>query len=210
MKRTLLPLLACALASLSAAHAQDAAPSASPAAATGPVKDIPIVLHTDKGDIEATIFATKVPATAANFLNLAQRKFYDGLTFHRVISEFMIQGGDPDGDGRGGPGYEFEDESNGPRRFDKPGVFAMANHSANTNGSQFFITHNEVPHLNDGGGYGHYTIFGQTTKGQDVVNKITQGDHIKSIDILESTAPLFEAQAKNLALWNGKLKLPKR
>ena len=120
----------------------------------------------------------------------------------------MIQGGDPDGTGKGGPGYTFEDEPNGPRRFDKPGVFAMANRGKNTNGSQFFITHNEVAHLNDGAGSGHYTIFGQTTKGQDVVNKITQGDRIKSIDILESTVPLFEAQAKNLTRWNAELVHP--
>ena len=205
MKRSLLPFLALALASLPvAARAQDAGPSA---AAAGALKDIPIVIHTDKGDIEATIFASKAPITAANFLNLAQQKFYDGLKFHRVIRDFMIQGGDPAGDGTGGPGYQFEDEPNGPRRFDKPGVFAMANRGTNTNGSQFFITHTEVPHLNDGG-IGHYTIFGQTTKGQDVVNNIKQGDRIKSIDILESTGPLFEAQSKNLTRWNNELVHP--
>ena len=205
MKRTLLPLLALALASLpGAASAQ----TASPAAGGGALKDIPIVIHTDKGDIEATIFASKAPITAANFLNLAQQKFYDGLKFHRVIHDFMIQGGDPAGDGTGGPGYQFEDEPNGPRRFDKPGVLAMANAGTNTNGSQFFITHTEVPHLNDGAGMGHYTIFGQTTKGQEVVNSIKQGDHIKSIDILESTVPLFEAQAKNITHWNNELVHP--
>ena len=199
MKRTLLPLLAFALASLPTVRAQDAASA---------IKDIPIVIHTDKGDIEATIFASKAPITAANFLNLAQQKFYDGLKFHRVIGQFMIQGGDPAGDGSGGPGYQFEDEPNKDRKFDKPGVFAMANRGANTNGSQFFITHNEVPHLDDGAGMGHYTIFGQTTKGQDVVNNIRQGDHIKSIDILESTVPLFQAQAKNIAHWNEELVHP--
>ncbi len=195
MKRILLPLLACALVSLPAVRAQDA----------GSLKDIPIVIHTDKGDIEATIFASKVPITAANFLNLAQQKFYNGLKFHRVISEFMIQGGDPEGSGKGGPGYTFEDEANGPRHFDKPGVFAMANRGSNTNGSQFFITHKAVFRLDDGEGSGHYTIFGQTTKGQEVVNAITQGDSIKSIDILGPTAPLFESQSKNITLWNGKL-----
>ena len=202
MKRTLLPLLALAtLASLTAVRAQDAGPAAA-------LKDIPIVIHTEKGDIEATIFASKAPITAANFLNLAQQKFYDGLKFHRVISEFMIQGGDPAGNGSGGPGYQFEDEPNGPRRFDKPGVLAMANRGKDTNGSQFFITHNEVAHLNDGAGMGHYTIFGQTTKGQDVVNNIRQGDRIKSIDILDSTAPLFEAQSKNITRWNNELVHP--
>ena len=195
MKRILLPLFAVVFAWQPAVRAQDASS----------LKDIPIVVHTDKGDIEATIFASKVPVTAANFLNLAQHQFYNGLKFHRVIPGFMIQGGDPEGTGRGGPGYSFEDESNGPRHFDKPGVFAMANAGANTNGSQFFITHKAVFHLDDGEGSGHYTIFGQTTKGQDVVNAITQGDTIKSIDILGPTAPLFESQMKNITLWNSKL-----
>lgn len=195
MKRILLPLLALAFASLPAVRAQD----------SSSLKDIPIVVHTDKGDIEATIFASKAPVTAANFLNLAQHKFYDGLTFHRVIPNFMIQGGDPQGTGTGGPGYSFEDESNGSRKFDKPGVFAMANAGANTNGSQFFITHQPVFHLNDGEGAGHYTIFGQTTKGQEVVNAIKQGDKIKSIDIQGPTAPLFESQMKNITLWNSRL-----
>ena len=207
MKHTFLPFLALALASLPVAvRAQNASPAAP--ASSGAIKDIPIVIHTDKGDIEATIFASKAPITAANFLNLAQQKFYDGLKFHRVIQEFMIQGGDPDGNGSGGPGYQFEDEPNGPRKFDKAGVLAMANRGANTNGSQFFITHNEVPHLDDGAGMGHYTIFGQTTKGQDVVNKIRQGDRIKSIDILESTVPLFAAQATNITRWNAELVHP--
>ena len=213
MKRAFLPLLAAALAcSLSAVRAQAPAADASPAAspALDPIKDIRIVLHTDKGDVEATLFASKAPLTTANFLNLAQQHFYDGLKFHRVIPGFMSQGGDPEGTGRGGPGYTFNDEPNGDRRFDKPGVFAMANRGTNTNGSQFFITHDAVAHLNDGGGAGHYTIFGQVTKGQDLVTNMGQADHIKAIDILDSTVPLFTSQAKQLEEWNLEIKSGKK
>jgi peptidyl-prolyl cis-trans isomerase B (cyclophilin B) len=169
------------------------------------VVDIRTVIHTDKGDIEATLFASKAPITVANFLNLAQQKFYDGLKFHRVIPQFMIQGGDPTGTGGGSAGYQFEDEKNGDRKFDKPGVIAMANHGTNTNGSQFFITHVPTPHLNDEAGSGHYTIFGQVTKGQEVVNAITQGDKIKSIDILDSTTPLFTEESSNIEKWDAQM-----
>ena len=170
-----------------------------------PVQDVRVVLHTDKGDIEATIFASKVPITAANFLNLAQQKFYDGLKFHRVIADFMIQGGDPAGTGGGGPGYTFEDEKSGLGKFDKPGILAMANRGAgtNTNGSQFFITHVPTPWLD-----GHHTIFGQVTKGQDVVNSIAQGDHIKSVEILGDPAPLFAAQKEQVDKFNAQLVHP--
>ena len=207
MKRAFLPLLAAALAltALPAARAQ----STTPAPTSDAIKDIRIVLHTDKGDVEATLFASKAPVTTANFLNLAQQHFYDGLKFHRVIPGFMSQGGDPEGSGMGGPGYTFPDEPNGDRRFDKPGVFAMANRGKDTNGSQFFITHNAVPHLNDGGGAGHYTIFGQVTKGQDLVIDMGQDDHIKGIDILDSTAPLFAAESKQIGEWNTELKAKK-
>ena len=207
-----LPLLAAlfaaaALAAGPAARAQQPSPSASPAPTDPavPVQDIRVTLHTDKGDIDATLFATHAPVAVANFLNLAQRHFYDGLTFHRVIRSFMIQGGDPEGTGGGGPGYTIDDESNGTMRFDKPGVFAMANRGKNTGGSQFFITHNATPWLDDGGQNGHYTIFGQVTKGQEVVNAITQGDHIRSVDILDPTQPLFTAQAKNIDKWNSSM-----
>ena len=218
MKLALLPVVGSLLAALACAtpaRAQTPAaspspvvsPSAAPAASPAePVKDVRVVVHTDKGDIEATIFATKVPITAANFLNLAQQKFYDGLKFHRIISGFMTQGGDPSGNGTGGPGYQFEDEPNGDRKFDKPGIFAMANKGTNSNGSQFFITHGPAAHLNDGGSFGHYTIFGQVTKGQDVVTSLVQGEQIKSIDILDSTAPLFAKEAKYIGEWNTELK----
>ena len=166
-----------------------------------PVKDIKITLHTNKGDIEGTIFASKVPMTASNFLNLAQKGYYDGITFHRVIKEFMIQGGDPTGTGTGGPGYKFGDEIVPSLKHDKPGIFSMANAGPGTNGSQFFITHVPTPHLD-----GKHTVFGEVTKGQDVVNKIEKGDKITSIKIHDSTDELFAAQKANLEKWNAALK----
>ncbi len=201
MKRFFLPLAFL----FTAAFVSPKPALAEPAASGDPVQDVRIVLHTDKGDIEATIFASKVPMTAANFLNLAQQKFYDGLRFHRVIADFMIQGGDPQGTGGGGPGYTFEDEKAGLTNFERPGILAMANRGAgtNSNGSQFFITHVATPWLN-----GHHTIFGQVTKGQEVVNAITQTDHIKSIDILDPTAPLFAKEAEQIDKWNKQLVHP--
>ncbi len=163
--------------------------------------DIHIVLHTSKGDIEGTIFASKVPATAANFLNLATKGFYNGITFHRVIPDFMIQGGDPTGTGMGGPGYKFADEIDRSLKHSKPGIFSMANAGPNTNGSQFFITHVATPHLD-----GKHAVFGEVTKGQDVVNQIAKGDKITSIEIKDSTDELFQAQASNLEKWNAALK----
>ena len=209
MKPTLLSFLGSLCLAVCTVHAQQ--PSASPTAAATtpaePVKDVRVVIHTDKGDIEATILATKAPITSANFLNLAQQKFYDGLKFHRIIAGFMTQGGDPTGNGTGGPGYQFEDEANGDRKFDKPGVIAMANKGTNTNGSQFFITHGPTPHLNDSGPAGyHFNIFGQVNKGEEIVTTLAQGDHIKTIDILDPTAPLFAAQAKHIDEWNAAMK----
>jgi peptidyl-prolyl cis-trans isomerase B (cyclophilin B) len=165
------------------------------------MNDIRLVLHTTKGNIEATIFASKVPMTAANFLNLASKKYYDGIIFHRVIPDFMIQGGDPTGTGMGGPGYKFGDEFASGLRHAKPGIFSMANAGPGTNGSQFFITHVATPHLD-----GKHTVFGEVTKGQDVVNSIAKGDKITSIDLLDSTDELFAAQSANLAKWNAVLK----
>ena len=159
--------------------------------------DIRITLKTDKGDIEATIFASQVPVTAANFLNLASQKFYDGITFHRVIPNFMIQGGDPTGTGRGGPGYRFEDEFKPNLKHNKAGIFSMANAGPGTNGSQFFITHGPQPHLDS-----RHSVFGEVTKGQDVVNKIAQNDKITSIDIHDSTDDLFSALADRIEEWN--------
>jgi peptidyl-prolyl cis-trans isomerase B (cyclophilin B) len=162
------------------------------------MSDIRITIHTDKGDIDGTIFASKVPVTSANFLNLAKRGYYDGVAFHRVIAGFMIQGGDPTGTGRGGPGYKFADEIDRSLKHTKPGIFSMANAGPNTNGSQFFITHVATPHLD-----GKHAVFGEVTQGQDVVNKIAQGDKIKSITLHDDPTTLLEAQKDNVEHWNS-------
>ena len=125
------------------------------------------VIDTKKGTIELELFADEVPNTVANFEKLANSQFYDGTKFHRVIPNFMIQGGDPLGTGTGDPGYRFKDEFQSGRRFDKPGLLAMANAGPNTNGSQFFITEVPTPHLNN-----KHTIFGEVVKGFELVPKI--------------------------------------
>jgi len=196
MKKLLFTIAAVITSSLSLV-AQDKEAKEAPAP-VAEVKDIRIVLSTSKGDIEATLYASKTPVTVASYLNLAQSKYYDGLTFHRVIPNFMIQGGDPTGTGRGGPGYRFADEFDSSLTHDGPGVFSMANAGPGTNGSQFFITHNATPHLNN-----RHTVFGKVTKGQDIVNAITRGDTIKSIKILDSTDALFAAQKTNIDQWNS-------
>lgn len=174
------------------------------------LSDIKIVIVTSKGDIEATIFSSKVPMTAANFVNLAQKDYYDGLTWHRVIADFMIQGGCPTGTGRGGPGYRFLDETTPQLKHDKPGILSMANsdrhkiayaNTGNTNGSQFFITHTPTPHLD-----GKHTVFGHVTKGQDIVNKIEKGDKIVDIKILDKTDDLTKKMAGAIAEWDIALK----
>ncbi|MFV0338616.1 MAG: peptidylprolyl isomerase [Chthoniobacterales bacterium] len=163
-------------------------------------KDIRVIFKTDKGDIKVTVFASETPVTAANFLNLAKKGYYDGLTFHRVIPDFMIQGGDPTGTGAGGPGYKFEDEIRPNLKHDKPGILSMANAGPGTNGSQFFITHVATPWLD-----GKHTVFGEVTEGQDVVNKIAGGDKIVSIEVLDSTDALFEKEADRISEWNARL-----
>lgn len=195
--------LAC-LAAVSGLRAAEPSAPATPAtkdAAPAAVSDIRIVLKTSKGDIKGTLFASKVPMTSANFLNLAKKGFYDGLTFHRVIPNFMIQGGDPEGRGTGGPGYKFADEFDKSLRHSKPGIFSMANAGPGTNGSQFFITHVPTDWLD-----GKHSVFGEVTEGQDVVNRIERGDKIVKIEVLDSTDALFAAQAANLAKWNTYLK----
>jgi peptidyl-prolyl cis-trans isomerase B (cyclophilin B) len=184
-----------------ACTAQEATPAA-PAGDAKPaeITDLQVVVETDKGNIEGILFASRTPMTVANFANLAARGFYNGLTFHRVIGDFMIQGGDPDGNGTGSPGYRFGDECRADLRHDKPGMFSMANAGPGTNGSQFFVTHVPTPHLD-----GRHTVFGQVSKGQDVVNKIAVGDKIKTIRIIGDTAPLFAAQKANLDKWNAVL-----
>ncbi len=169
------------------------------------MSDINITVKTSKGDIEAVIYASKVPLTAASFLNLAKRGYYNGIAFHRVIEKFMIQGGDPTGTGRGGPGYKFEDEIDASLKHDAPGKFSMANAGAGTNGSQFFITHVPTAWLD-----GKHAVFGSVTKGQDVVNAIKQGDKISSIEIKDSTDALFEKMKDRVADWNKILDSQKR
>jgi peptidyl-prolyl cis-trans isomerase B (cyclophilin B) len=170
------------------------------------VEDINVVIKTSRGDIAAVVYASKVPVTAANFLNLAKRGYYDGLTFHRVIPDFMIQGGDPTGTGAGGPGYKFEDETLKELLHDSPGVLSMANsdrvklaysNTGRTNGSQFFVTHVATPWLD-----GKHTVFGKVTKGQDVVDAVRQGDKILKIEIEGKTDALFEKEKDRLQEWN--------
>jgi cyclophilin family peptidyl-prolyl cis-trans isomerase len=131
-------------------------------------------LSTDKGDIVLELFAEKTPVTVNNFVFLAREGFYDGTTFHRVIPDFMAQGGDPTGTGRGGPGYRFADEFQLSLKHDKPGVLSMANAGPGTNGSQFFITHVPTPHLNN-----KHSVFGQVVAGMDVLLSIPERDPMK-------------------------------
>lgn len=137
-------------------------------------------LETTRGTIKIELFADKAPKTVANFEKLANSNFYDGLKFHRVISDFMIQGGDPTGTGCGGPGYQFEDEFHPDLRHDGPGVLSMANAGPNTNGSQFFITHVACPWLD-----GRHTVFGKVFEGQDVVDAIKQGDLMNVVTVAD-------------------------
>lgn len=128
-------------------------------------------LHTEKGDIQLELFSDKVPVTVNNFVFLAKQNYYDGTIFHRVIADFMTQGGDPTGTGRGGPGYRFQDEFDSSLKHDKPGVLSMANAGPNTNGSQFFITHVPTPWLDN-----KHSVFGQVTQGMDVLLSIPPRD----------------------------------
>jgi peptidyl-prolyl cis-trans isomerase B (cyclophilin B) len=135
-----------------------------------------VTIETNRGDMELELYPEYAPKTVNNFVFLAQEGFYDGIVFHRVISDFMIQGGDPTGTGRGGPGYKFEDEvAENPLKHET-GVISMANAGPNTNGSQFFITHSPQPHLD-----GMHTVFGKIVKGQEVLNAIQQGDRMVKV-----------------------------
>jgi len=159
-------------------------------------------IKTNKGDVKLTLHHDKTPLTVANFVNLAQRGFYDGLKFHRVIPDFMIQGGCPLGTGTGGPGYRFEDEFVAELRHDRPGILSMANAGPGTNGSQFFITHVPTPWLD-----GKHSVFGQVVGDDDqaVVNSIVQGDRIESIAIEGDTTALFESVKDQLERFNKTL-----
>ena len=139
-----------------------------------------IITVQGKGDMRLTLFDDEAPLTVNNFVFLANQGFYDGLTFHRVMADFMAQGGDPAGIGSGGPGYEFEDEVDTGRTFDKRGLLAMANAGANTNGSQFFITFVPTPHLN-----GLHTIFGELIEGDDVLSSLTINPTADTSDVIE-------------------------
>lgn len=157
------------------------------------------VLETTKGNIVLELYYDKTPLTVTNFVGLAEgtmtaakgKHFYDGLKFHRVISNFMIQGGDPKGNGTGGPGYRFADEIVPSLNFTGPGILAMANAGAGTNGSQFFITHTATPWLN-----GKHTIFGKVVTGQEIVNTIRQGDLIKKVTIIRQGEDAKKFSAK--------------
>nr|WP_129628953.1 peptidylprolyl isomerase [Candidatus Oscillochloris fontis] len=143
-------------------------------------KTYKVTMDTTKGFIELELYPQSAPMTVNNFVFLAKQGFYDGLKFHRVISNFMIQGGDPTGTGTGGPGYKFADEVRGNPLTHQAGVISMANAGPNTNGSQFFITHSPQPHLD-----GKHTVFGRVVKGMDVVNAIRQGDVMVEVSIDE-------------------------
>lgn len=160
------------------------------------------IFETSKGTIRVDLLPEKAPVTCANFVNLVNHGFYNGLSFHRVIPDFMIQGGCPQGTGTGGPGYRFEDEFDPELRHSEPGKLSMANAGPGTNGSQFFITHVPTPWLDDA-----HTIFGavESQADQDVVNAIAGGDTITSISIEGDASALLEAQAARVAEWNKAL-----
>jgi len=139
-----------------------------------------ISMETNKGTIELELYPEHAPITVNNFVFLTRNGYYDGVVFHRVISNFVIQGGDPTGTGRGGPGYKFADEVYGNPLKHKTGFISMANAGPNTNGSQFFITHSPQPHLD-----GKHTVFGKVTSGMDVVNAIAQGDTMLTVTATE-------------------------
>jgi peptidyl-prolyl cis-trans isomerase B (cyclophilin B) len=145
-----------------------------------PSKTYKVMIESSKGVIDLELYPEHAPKTVNNFVFLTREGFYDGISFHRVIADFMIQGGDPTGSGRGGPGYKFEDEVAGNPLTHETGVISMANAGPNTNGSQFFITHSPQPHLN-----GKHTVFGKVVKGQQVVDAIQQGDKMERLEVSE-------------------------
>lgn len=161
---------------------------------------ITATIKTNKGNIKLSLFADIAPVTVANFVNLAQQDFYNGLMFHRVIDDFMIQGGCPEGTGTGGPGYSFEDECTEELKHDKPGILSMANAGPNTNGSQFFITHVPTPWLD-----GKHTVFGTIIDASDmkVVNSIKQGDRIDSIILSGNTEELLSKMSDRIKEWDS-------
>jgi peptidyl-prolyl cis-trans isomerase B (cyclophilin B) len=162
-------------------------------------KEVVAVIKTNKGEIKLRLFGDKAPVTVSNFVNLAKRGYYNNVKFHRVIEDFMIQGGDPTGTGRGGPGYKFKDEFSRELRHSKPGILSMANAGPGTNGSQFFITHVETSWLD-----GKHTVFGETIDQESMktVNAIKQGDVMKSVEIEGDYEELLQQNAGIIAEWN--------
>jgi len=156
-------------------------------------------INTNKGTIKLNLFYNEAPLTVSNFVNLSKQGYYDNLSFHRVINDFMIQGGCPNGTGSGGPGYQFCDEFHTDRKHDKPGILSMANAGPGTNGSQFFITHIETPWLDN-----NHTVFGEIldSNDQDVVNQIIQGDTIQKINIIGDLPDDKEIE-KQIEAWNS-------
>lgn len=154
-------------------------------------------IETNKGTILVELYSEEVPLTVANFVNLAERGYYDGVKFHRVVPNFVIQGGDPTGTGRGGPGYRFDDEIVPSLRHDSPGVLSMANAGPGTNGSQFFITHVATPHLD-----GRHTVFGKVIEGQDIVDQIAAGDQMNAVKVEGDSTALKEQVGETLSKWN--------
>ena len=154
--------------------------SSPPAMQLDPKKAYTAKIKTNRGEIVIDLHADKVPNTVNNFVALARDGFYDGISFHRVIADFMVQGGDPTGSGRGGPGYRFNDEFHPELVHDGPGVLSMANAGPNTNGSQFFITHVATNWLDN-----KHSVFGRVRSGQDVVDSIQQGDMMERVEIEE-------------------------
>ena len=145
-----------------------------------PKKAYKVTIETERGNIELELYPEYAPITVNNFVFLAGESYYDGVTFHRVIPNFMVQGGDPTGSGRGGPGYRFQDEFKGNPLSHETGVISMANSGPGTNGSQFFITHAPQAHLN-----GRHTVFGKVVAGQDVVDAVKQGDVMTKVAAVE-------------------------
>ena len=160
---------------------------------------INVTFDTSRGPIQLRLHDEKTPVTVANFVNLARRGYYDGLSFHRVIADFMVQGGCPQGTGTGGPGYKFEDEFDASLKHDKPGVLSMANAGPRTNGSQFFITHGATPWLD-----GKHSVFGEIVGSEDkaVVDAIRQDDVINKVTVEGDVDALLAAQSERVAEWN--------
>lgn len=156
------------------------------------------IMETSRGTMEIELYHRVAPLTVTNFVNLSTRGFYDGLTFHRVVNDFMVQGGDPEGDGSGGPGYRFRDEI--ALRHNDAGILSMANSGPDTNGSQFFITHLATPHLN-----GLHTVFGKVVEGRELIWELQMGDVIESVSIEGPAQAFLEKRSDQVYLWNKTL-----